>query len=320
MNAARPAPRAYRLPPFVRGSIGWHALMAAGLVAAPAAWPWWLGGVAANQIAITGAGLWPRSDWLGPNWRRLPADPARAPSIALTFDDGPDPALTPYTLDRLDAAGLRATFFCIGRRVREHPALAREIVRRGHAVENHSDHHRPSFATSGVRGFVREIDAAQQTIADACGRAPRFFRAPAGLRNPMLEPALARLGLRLAAWTRRGFDTLERDPARILRALTRGLAADDILLLHDGHCARDADGRPVLHAVLPALLARIGDAGLHGIRLDEALPDEQRPENLRLDDLRPEALQPEDRRSDGQRSDDPRADDAPPPPHLPRAS
>lgn len=264
--------RRYRLPVFVRGSIGWHALMAVGAVASPAAWPWWLGGIAANQAMITAAGLWPRSDWLGPNWRRLPSDPNRPASLALTFDDGPNPELTPWVLDTLEAAGQTATFFCIGRRVREQPALAREIVRRGHAVENHSDRHHHGFAWSGTQGFVREIDAAQQTIADICGQAPRFFRAPAGLRNPMLEPALARLGLQLAAWTRRGFDTVERDPSRILAKLGAGLAADDILLLHDGHCASDAQGQPVLHSVLPALLNLMANSELRSIRLADALP------------------------------------------------
>ena len=79
-----------------------------------------------------------------------------------------------------------------------------------------------------------------------------------------------RLGLALASWTRRGYDTRERDPQRVLQRLTRGLAAGDILLLHDGHCARDAQGRPVVLAVLPALLATLRQHQLVPVTLTQS--------------------------------------------------
>jgi peptidoglycan/xylan/chitin deacetylase (PgdA/CDA1 family) len=249
-----------------------HAAAAAALVAAPAQWPWALAAVVANHAVLTAVGLWPRSTALGENLVRLPAAAIARREVALTIDDGPDPEVTPAVLDLLDAHGARATFFCIAERAARHPALVREIVRRGHSVQNHSHAHRHNFSLLGPRGFAREIEAAQQVLRDTAGEAPRFFRAPAGLRNPFLAPVLHRLGLTLASWTRRGYDTRERDPRRVLQRLTRGLAAGDILLLHDGHCARDAQGHPVVLAVLPALLAELRRRQLVPVTLTQSIP------------------------------------------------
>jgi peptidoglycan-N-acetylglucosamine deacetylase len=164
------------------------------------------------------------------------------------------------------------TFFCVGERVREHAQMAREIVARGHRIENHSERHLHRFSLLGPRGMFDEIERAQQTIGSIVGEAPHFFRAPAGLRNPFLDPVLSRLGLRLASWTRRGFDTVNTDPRTVLAKLIRDLQAGDILLLHDGHAARTSSGTPVILEVLPPLLQRIRQAGLTPITLREALP------------------------------------------------
>ena len=257
-------------PAYVSASVAVHA--AAGLAAliAPAAWPWALGAVAANHLVLTGAGLWPRSTWLGRNWSSLPAAAAARREVAITIDDGPDPEVTPAVLDLLDAHSVRATFFAIASAAARHPALCREIVCRGHSVQNHSDRHSHGFSLLGPRGLAREVGAAQARLADITGEAPRFFRAPAGLRNPFLAPVLDRLGLQLVSWTRRGFDTVRREPEGVLARLARGLAAGDILLVHDGHAARTVTGEPVVLGVLPALLARCADAGLHAVTLPTA--------------------------------------------------
>ncbi len=260
------------MPPLLRASFGLHALAAGAAVAVPDAAPWALGGVVANHAALTAAGLWPRSRWLGPNVTRLPPERAARGEIALTIDDGPDPEVTPRVLDLLDAQGVRATFFCIAERARRQAALTREIVARGHSVQNHSLAHRHNFSLLGPRGYEAELSRAQQLLADLSGQRPTCFRAPAGLRNPFLDPVLHRLGLHLVSWTRRGFDTRERSAQRVLARLTRGLAGGDILLLHDGHAARAANGQPVLLDVLPPLLAQARAAGLHWVTLAEALP------------------------------------------------
>jgi peptidoglycan/xylan/chitin deacetylase (PgdA/CDA1 family) len=250
-------------------SAGLHVLAGASLVAAPSRWPAALGAVAASQLALTVAGLLPRCSLLGPNLVRLPGDTDGR--VALTFDDGPDPSVTPRVLDLLDRHGAKASFFCIGRLVLAHPGLAREIHERGHRVENHSFRHSNAFAFQGPARLRAEIQRAQDAIGSSLGRAPLLFRAPAGIRNPWLDPVLARLGLRLVSWTRRGFDTVTAAPQRVTARLVRGLAGGDILLLHDGSCARDASGRPVVLQALPELLHELERRGLRSVRVDEAL-------------------------------------------------
>jgi peptidoglycan/xylan/chitin deacetylase (PgdA/CDA1 family) len=259
-----------RYPAALTVSAAWHAVALAGVAAAPSSWPWWLAGTALNHATVTAAGLWPRSSLLGPNWTRLPEAGRTAESIALTIDDGPDPVVTPQVLDLLDAHGVRATFFCIGSRARRHPALTREIVARGHAVENHSQAHVHTFSVTPMRLLEREIAAAQHTLADLTGTLPSFFRAPAGLRNLFLEPVLQKLDLRLAAWTRRGFDTRERDPDVVTARLLDGLAARDILLLHDANAATDHAGRPVLLSVMPRVVDAARREGLSFVTLEDA--------------------------------------------------
>ncbi len=249
-----------------------HALALGGLLVTPTHWPIALTALVINHLILTAAGLWPRSTLLGPNWTRLPTAAAARKEIAITIDDGPDPDVTPAVLELLAAHQARATFFCIGTHAERHPALVAEILRRGHEIENHSQHHRHTFSLLGPAGFAREIGAGQATLQRLTGRLPRFFRCPAGLRNPFLEPVLARHGLHLASWTRRGFDTRETDPHKVLARLTDGLAAGDILLLHDGHAARSASsGRPVILDVLPPLLEVCAARGLRPVALTDAL-------------------------------------------------
>lgn len=259
-------------PPFVTASVGLHAVAAGTAALVPEAAWWALGGVALNQAGLTAAGLWPRSALLGPNHTRLPAAAHARRAVALTFDDGPDPEVTPRVLDLLDEQRTRATFFCIAERARRHAGLVREIVARGHDVQNHSLGHRHHFALLGPGAMSREIGHAQQVLADLTGRRPHAFRAPAGLRNPFLDPVLHRLDLHLVSWTRRGFDTATGDATRVLQRLLHDLAAGDILLLHDGHARRTAQGLPVVLEVLPVLLQHCRDAGLHGETLTDALP------------------------------------------------
>ena len=117
----------------------------------------------------------------------------------------------------------------------------------------------------------REIAQAQATIEDVTGYSPIYFRAPAGLRNIFLDPVLHQLGLHLASWTRRGFDTRTGDAAVITRRLSQGLGAGDILLLHDYHAATAASGKPVILEALPPLLAAIRAQGLATVRLAHEL-------------------------------------------------
>jgi peptidoglycan/xylan/chitin deacetylase (PgdA/CDA1 family) len=248
-----------------------HVGAAAGVIARPDLWPWMLGSVVANHIVLTAAGLWPRSKLLGPNWTSLPAERAARGEVAITIDDGPDPDVTPQVLAQLEQHRAHATFFCVGERVLRHAELARDIIRRGHSIENHSQRHRHNFSLLGPRGMQAEITHAQDAIHSITGIRPQFFRAPAGLRNPFLDPVLTRMNLQLASWTRRGFDTVNANPDAVLARLTGKLAPGDILLLHDGNAARDARGRPVILEVLPRLLQALSAKNLKAVTLPSVL-------------------------------------------------
>ena len=259
----------WRPSPFLTASVGLHLSAIAAVVLAPAWWLPVLSLLAVDHLIITVAGLDPRSRLLGLNVSRLP--PAASPRVALTFDDGPDPNVTPAVLDLLDSVGARASFFCVARRVERHPHLAREIHARGHRVENHSLCHRHNFAFLGPTRLTREISQAQDSIEKVVGRRPILFRAPAGVRSVWLDAVLSRLRLRLVSWTRRGFDTVSRDPRQVVRRLTRGLGDGDILLLHDGSAAYDEKRTPVVLSALPPLLQALAERGLPSVPVDEAL-------------------------------------------------
>ena len=161
--------------PLLKASAALHVGAAALALARPSLWPWALGAVILNHAQLTATGLWPRSTLLGPNLTRLPAAAARRGEIALSIDDGPDPAVTPQVLDLLDQYAVKATFFCVGRRVEDYAELAREIVRRGHAIENHSYRHLNYFPCSGhVRSPMR-LNARRRPSAPSPVDARCFF-------------------------------------------------------------------------------------------------------------------------------------------------
>ncbi len=261
----------WRMPTLLRASAALHVGAAVLVAARPHAWPWALGGVVANHLQLAAVGLWPRSHALGSNWTALPPASAARGEVAITIDDGPHPEVTPAVVEMLARHEARATFFCIGKRAEHHPTCVRAALAAGHSIENHSYRHAHNFSLLGPGAMWREIERAQRALREVCGVTPTFFRAPAGLRNPFLDPVLHRLELQLASWTRRGFDTVNADADTVFARLIRDLRAGDILLLHDGHAARDSGGRPVILQVLPRLLQYLRDHGLKAVTLGDAM-------------------------------------------------
>jgi peptidoglycan-N-acetylglucosamine deacetylase len=176
-------------------------------------------------------------------------------SIALTFDDGPTPG-TRKILDILERYQVRATFFQVGMQVRRWPLIAREVAERGHEIGNHSDSH-PYFCFKSPAFMRTELERAQQSILDATGRRPVWFRAPYGIRWFGMQGAQRNAGLSGVMWTvvGREWKLCARDVRdRVLRSASNGA----IICLHDG---RGAEANPhirnTIHAVkeiVPRLL------------------------------------------------------------------
>lgn len=253
----------WRPPPATAAALTLHAAVPPWLMLAPAHWPSALAAVAGSHALLALAALWPGNQVLGRTITHLPNSPRGV--VSLSFDDGPDPDVTPMVLDLLDRHGAQASFFMIGARAAAHPDLVREVVRRGHEIENHTMRHRHDFAFLGLAGQRRELTEAQAVLTRLSGRPPRLARAPAGVRSPLTDPVLHGLGLRHASWSRRGLDTRTQDAGVVSRRLASGLQDGDVLLLHDGRSARTAAGRPVVVDALALVLQLMDARGLRSV-------------------------------------------------------
>ncbi len=203
--------------------------------------------------------------------------------LAVTFDDGPNPAMTPKFLDLLDRHKVGATFFVIGQYVRQHPELLRETAARGHIIGNHTDSH-PNLFWSSATQTRDELHRCYDAITTALGAPPKFFRPPFGWRNPWLASTARELNLQVVTWTLLPGDwrapTSDWLVDRMRPISTRAKSAatshsnirnGDILCLHDGgHRAQNADRTHTLGA-LEECLPRWRDLGLDFVTMNEAV-------------------------------------------------
>jgi peptidoglycan/xylan/chitin deacetylase (PgdA/CDA1 family) len=152
------------------------------------------------------------------------------PVVALTFDDGPDPAHTPRLLDILAAHGARATFFMIGLRAHHHPDLVARVARDGHAIGNHSWDH-PSFPLISRRERRRQILDCARAIAPF---GERLFRPPYGHQDAASWSAARRAGHRVVAWSIVAGDWEQRDGRSMADAVIGEIRPGSVVLFHDG--------------------------------------------------------------------------------------
>ncbi len=161
--------------------------------------------------------------------------------VYLTFDDGPVPEATPHVLDILDRYGVKATFFWVGENVSRYPALAREVIRRGHSVGNHSYHHVEGLKIGNRAYFddIRLADEAIQAVAGEAWRDPHLFRPPHGRTKPSQRRWLVHR-YRLVLW-----DVITHDynpdytPERIVHIVRRYVRNGSIILFHDSIKAKE---------------------------------------------------------------------------------
>ncbi|WP_354637816.1 polysaccharide deacetylase family protein [Kitasatospora camelliae] len=182
--------------------------------------------------------------------------------VALTFDDGPDPASTPYILDALDRLELRATFFLLGAMLERAPGLGRDLVERGHEVAVHGWHHRTPWYPAPRRDLA-EVRRAAEAVAGLCGARPRWYRPPYGVLTGGLALAARREGLRTVLWTAWGRDWTERaTPASVYRTAAPGLVGGATLLLHDSDCTSAPGSWRATLGALPAIADHCRERGL----------------------------------------------------------
>ena len=192
--------------------------------------------------------------------------------VALTFDDGPDPASTPLFLDALDEAGVRATFFLLGKMVREAPSLARRIADAGHEVALHGWGHRAHVALSPAQ-TLSDLRAGRDEVADAIGRPPTWYRPPYGVATAATFSACRKLGLQPVLWSAWGRDwTATATPESVFRLVARDLRGGGTVLLHDSDCTSKPQCWRSTLGALPLLLDhcaeqswRVGPLRDHGL-------------------------------------------------------
>ena len=185
--------------------------------------------------------------------------------VALTFDDGPDPEVTPLLLDLLDLHSVSATFFVTGERAARHPSIIRDILSRGHTIGNHSYHHFPFLMLKGIRTLRREIESTQSCLA-GFGILPLAFRPPAGITNPLLRRVLLEQGMYCVNYSRRAVDIGNRRIGRIGVKVLKAVSHGDIIALHD--VAPRHAGTERLMAEFAALLGGLKEKGLEVVSLD----------------------------------------------------
>jgi peptidoglycan-N-acetylglucosamine deacetylase len=248
--------------------------------------PWLIGAPIAAAGAVAGltayGAVYPRAQLFGRTICRTNS----ACKLALTFDDGPNPAITPKLLDLLDRYHAHATFFVVGKFVRDHPEIVQETAARGHVIGNHTDAHPNLFWLSPDHIFI-ELRCCNYAIAAATGKPPHWFRPPWGFRNPWVVPTARGLGQQVIMWTLIPRDwkaqsaewlipRLEPVAAHARRNANRSQAISaastgDILCLHDGsHRKLNADRTHTL-AALEHWLPRWRDLGLEFVTIGDAV-------------------------------------------------
>jgi peptidoglycan-N-acetylglucosamine deacetylase len=153
-------------------------------------------------------------------------------AVALTFDDGPDPVSTPKLLDLLDRHRALATFFVTGKRAVRYPGIIEIILSRGHTIGNHTHGHDNFIMLKSSRALKAEIMEAQMVLKDF-GIVPLVFRPPVGVTSPRLSPVLRDTGMIAVNFSKRAADRGNRDINGISTRILSGLAAGDIIMLHD---------------------------------------------------------------------------------------
>ena len=179
--------------------------------------------------------------------------------LSLTFDDGPDPEITPLVLDALEKADAKGTFFLIGSKAREYPELVEEIFNRGHTVGNHTLNHR-KLIFEGKKSTGIEIGETQDILTGICGEKPRLFRPPYGIFDFSTVKIAEKLGLSTVVWTVLSGDYKKIAGIDLMQNIKKFIRPGAIIVFHD----TEAGGGEML----PDIIGQIAEtASIKGIEL-----------------------------------------------------
>ena len=209
----------------------------------------------------------PQGQWFG---RTFAGGIRGSKQIALTYDDGPNDPHTLQLLDVLAKHSVRATFFMIGRYVRQRPDLARAVAQAGHVIGNHTFTHPLLIFESEARTRTQLVDC-QRALTDAIGEHSNLFRPPFGGRRPATLRVARALRLETVMWNVTGYDWNAPPAAVIEKKVVRQMRGGDVVLLHDGgHRAMGAD-RAQTVAATDNLIRRYKDQGYEFVTVEEVL-------------------------------------------------
>lgn len=187
---------------------------------------------AAATAGVISAGIFhPRFPLFGPVVWHGKRDTKR---IALSFDDGPHPQFTPAIAEALAKAGAKATFFCVGKHLEEHPEIARDLLAAGHELANHTFTHGVGADLFVQARLQADIERCQQTLTKFVAEPPKLYRPAVGIRNPIVHRAARALGLPVVTWADAARDGAFPFTERRGRELAQRARGGDILALHDG--------------------------------------------------------------------------------------
>ncbi|EPE62774.1 polysaccharide deacetylase family protein [Exiguobacterium sp. S17] len=192
---------------------------------------------------------------------RKPIDP-NGKYVALTFDDGPHPTVTPKVLEALEAYNAHATFFMLGSQIEFYPEVAKRVATAGHELANHTEHH-PNLTQLSASGIEVELEKVDERIDELTGERTRLVRPPYGAKNEVVERVLETRGQTLALWTVDSLDWSHRDASQMHKLIMDGVHPNAVVLMHDIHTST-ADG-------LPRVLASLKREGYTFVTMSELM-------------------------------------------------
>jgi len=188
--------------------------------------------------------------------------------VAITFDDGPSTEATPAIMNILDRAGVKASFFVVGKALDADPQIVRALYEHGHLVGNHAYHH---DAWRWLDPSYPELERTQDAFARQLGTCPVWFRPPRGQHTPLMANVVHRHRMRLVMWDVSAGDRRTNDPQVIADRVLRAARPGSIIELHDGFDGKPWVNQSAIVQALPLILQGLQERHLRPVRLDQLI-------------------------------------------------